>query len=178
MLLVRASADWVYVDRRTLWPARIPAEAIALLPANGRYAVPPARLVPALPAAVQLREFVCRRRVQRHEVDGMAHVNNAMYVTWLEQAVIDALAEWLPAEGDNGWPCWRRHQIEYLSAILPGDEVEIVTRLVGLGRARAAWHQEIRRAGCDQAAVKDRSVVLYLDKKRRAQAWPRALREE
>ena len=174
-LLVRASADWVYIDRKKMWPIHIPAEAIAALPDTGHNAVPPARPVPPLPAQSPARSFVCRRRVQRHEVDGMGHVNNAVYVTWFEQAVIDALAVWLPPAAQGGQPCWRRHHIEYLNAILPGEEVEIVTRQVGLGRARAAWQQEVRRRGGDETAIKDSSVALYLDEQRRLRPWPRAL---
>ena len=96
-LLVRAECDWVYIDRKTLWPLRVPAEPIALLAANTRYAVPRARPVPALPPDMPALEFVSQHRVQRHEVDGMGHVNNAMYVNWFEQGVLDALAAWLPA---------------------------------------------------------------------------------
>jgi acyl-CoA thioester hydrolase len=171
-LLVHASTDWVYIDRARLWPIRIPAEVIAAFAiAEGNYVVPPARPVPATPPAVAKREWSVRRRAQRHEIDGMGHVNNAFYVTWFEQAILDTLAAWLPAEANTGWPCWRRHDIEYLSAILPGEEVEIVTRLVGMGQARAAWQQEVRRAGSADAAIKDQSVVLYLDTDMRPQRW-------
>lgn len=172
-LLARAAVDWVYIDRRRLWPIKIPTEAMNALRLNERYAVPPTRPVPALPDAQAQREFRSQRRVQRHEVDGMGHVNNAMYVTWFEEGVLAALAAWLPPPAaQTGWPCWRQHHIEYLSAILPGEEVDIVTRLVGLGKARSAWHSEVRRRGSDEAAIKDDSIVLYLDDKRRLQRWP------
>jgi len=172
-ILLRASADWVYIDRKTLWPTRIPMAALANFAVDGRYAVPPARPVPPLAPEQALRESRCRRKVQRHEIDGMGHVNNANYVFWFEQAVLDTLAAWLPSSVGQGWPCWRRHQIEYLSAILPGEEVEIVTRLVGMGRARTAWYQEVRRPGSDDAAIKDSSTLLYLDERWRPQPWPR-----
>ena len=70
------------------------------------------------------------------------------------------------------WPCWRRHDIEYVSAIMPGENVEIVTRLVGLGKARSAWQQEVRRVGSQDAAIKDSSIVLCLNDKRHVQPWP------
>ena len=174
-LLARASVDWVYVDRRRLWPIKIPAEAMTALRLNERYAVPPTRPVPALPAEQTEREFRSARKVQRHEVDGMSHVNNAIYVTWFEEGVLAALAACLPPAAQTGWPCWRQHHIEYLSAILPGEEVEIVTRLVGLGRARSAWHSEVRRRGSKEAAIRDDSIVFYLDDKRHPQRWPRDL---
>jgi acyl-CoA thioester hydrolase len=175
-LLVRASCDWVYINRATLWPIKIPAEAQVALPANSQYAVPPAAPVPTLPDPAQ-REHTSRRRVQRHEVDGMGHVNNAFYVTWFEEAVVDALAAWLPAPARTGWPRWRRHHIEYISAILPGEEVEIASRLVGLDRGRAAWQQVVRRIGSEQPAITDECVVLYLDARRRSRPWPKRLLE-
>jgi acyl-CoA thioester hydrolase len=173
-LLARADCDWVYITRRTLWPARISEAMMAALPATGAYAVPPARPVPALPPGAQ-REHRCRRRVQRHEIDGMGHVNNANYVTWFEQATLDALAAWLPGGALGGRPCWRRHHIEYRSAVMPGEEVEIVTRVVGLGQARSAWRQEIRHSGSADVAVTDDSIVLLLDEQRRPQRWPRRI---
>jgi acyl-CoA thioester hydrolase len=174
-LLVRADCDWVYIDRRKLWPIRIPEAAMTALRIRSEYAVPPARPVPSLASAVQEREYRSGRHVQRHEVDGMGHVNNANYVTWFEQAVLGALDSWLPEGMLGGWPCWRRHQIEYRSAILPGEEVEIVTRLTGLGRARTAWYQEVRHRGSAEPAVRDKSVVLLLDAQQRPQPWPRKL---
>jgi acyl-CoA thioester hydrolase len=175
-LLVCASCDWVYINRATLWPIRIPEEAQAALPDNSEYAVPPATPVPALAEDGQ-RQHASRRKAQRHELDGMGHVNNAVYVTWFEQAVLDALADWLPPRARTGWPCWQRHHIEYISAILPGEEVEITSRLVGLDRGRAAWLQEVHRIGSNQPAVTDECVVLYRDARRRARPWPKRLQE-
>ena len=172
-LLARAQVDWVYIDRNRLWPIKIPVEAMNALRLNERYAVPPTRPVPPLPSSL---EHCTRRSVQRHEVDGMGHVNNAMYVTWFEEGVLAALKKWLPvAETHPGWPCWRQHHIEYLSAILPGEDVEIVTRLVGLGQARSAWHSEVHRIGSDETAIKDDSIVLFMDFQRQPQPWPRDL---
>lgn len=169
-LLVRASADWVYIDRATLWPMRIPSEAIARFPMIARRAVPPAPSLPAAPRpALEARSM---RTVQRHEVDGMGHVNNAIYVTWFEQAALDALQTWLPRSSPTGWPCWRRRHIEYASPVVPGQTVEIVTRLRGLRRACAALHQEVWPVGCGQPSSTDESIVLYLDEQRRPQPWP------
>jgi acyl-CoA thioester hydrolase len=175
LLLLRASADWVYIDRNKLWPVRIPAEALARFPVPGHFAVPPARPVPALAADVSERRFVSRRTAQWHEVDSMVHVNNAMYITWFEQALRDTLAAWLPGLDRACRPCWRRHRIEYINAVLPGEEVEITTRLVGMGRARTAWYQDVRRPGSNQPAITDSSIVLYLDEQQRPQPWPTLL---
>ncbi len=168
--LVRASTDWVYIDRATLWPTRIPADAIAAFSVReGVCAVPPVRPPAPVGWAATWR---ARRRAQRHEIDSMGHVNNANYVTWFEQALVDSVAAHVPAAA-AAWLCWRRHDIEYLSAILPGEEVEIITRLTGLGHARAAWHQEVRRLGSDDAAVVDDSIVLCMNSNLHLQPWPR-----
>lgn len=171
--LVRASTDWIYINRATMWPTRIPADAIAAFSVQeGVYAVQPVRPLPDVQSPAEWRS---QRRVQRHEIDSMGHVNNANYVTWFEQALVDGVAAHAPAVAAGGWLCWRRHDIEYRSAILPGEEVQIVTRLTGLGRARAAWHQEVRRPGSADAAIIDRPVVLYLDSHHRVRPWPRSV---
>lgn len=168
--LVRASTDWVYINRATLWPARIPNEALAAFALQkGTYALPPLR---PLPAVTDVIEWRVPRRVQRHEVDSMGHVNNANYVTWFEQALVEGVAERWPAMTSGGSLCWRRHDVEYRSAILPEENVEIVTRLQGRSRACTAWRQEVRRPGCDEAAIIDRSIVLRLDTARRVRPWP------
>ncbi len=169
-LLVRASADWVYIERASGRPIRIPLEAQAIFGQGDRYAVPPLRPVPPLPQERPARPFVSSRRVQRHEIDAMGHVNNAVYVTWFEDALAEVLNGFLAGLPDCRL-CYRRHQMEYRSPILPGEEVEIVTRLAGLGRTRAAWRQEVRRPGSEQPAVSDDSVLVLVDAEGRTRPW-------
>jgi acyl-CoA thioester hydrolase len=145
-LIACAQADWVYVNRQTSRPARIPAEALALFAPNGQSALPPHRPDPPLADRVA-REFHSQRRVQCYELDPMVHVNNAIYLNWLQQAVFEACAEvgWTwPRLLDSGVVIvQRRHEIEYFRPALRDDEIEIVSQVVGWRRVTGTWQQDV-----------------------------------
>ncbi len=68
------------------------------------------------------------------DIDGYGHVNNAVYVRWLDRAAWShSAALGLPAEacarGRRGMVVWRT-QINYLAPVFAGDAVEIATWIV------------------------------------------------
>jgi acyl-CoA thioester hydrolase len=75
--------------------------------------------------------YAAHFRVRHHEMDALGHVNNAVYLNYLEQAGIEhstALgydAERLRELG--GLFIARRHEIEYLRPALAGDLLQVVT---------------------------------------------------
>jgi acyl-CoA thioester hydrolase len=127
-LVARASTDWVYVDRASVRPRRIPIELQAAFGLEG--AEPLARLpFPAgVPPAHAARST---RRIELHDLDALRHVNNATYAHYIEQAAHDA-------DTAVGWPLAVQlaaggrfrtvaHDLEYLDAAVYGDELVIVT---------------------------------------------------
>jgi acyl-CoA thioester hydrolase len=72
-------------------------------------------------------------RVRFHEVDSLGHVNNAVYLEYLEQAAVDhALAAGLDIDRLNafgGLFVAYRHEIVYLRPAYAGDILRIVTWL-------------------------------------------------
>ncbi len=73
-LVAVAQADWVYIDVVTLFPRRIPPDAVEKFQANGRRALDSAP--PSEPAApVDGRPFLYRHRVKAYELDNLRHVN-------------------------------------------------------------------------------------------------------
>ena len=62
--------------------------------------------LPPTPAGAPTRTFA----VRPHELDPMAHVNNAVYLDWLEEAVVAAAAP-DAATGIDALP--RRYRLEY-----------------------------------------------------------------
>ena len=94
-----------------------------------------------------LRTFV---RVRFHECDSLGHLNNAVYLGFLEQAAIDhaALAGWpadrLRAEFGAVFLA-RRHDIEFLKPAFENDILEIITWPTTMGGARAHRHYLIRK---------------------------------
>jgi acyl-ACP thioesterase len=108
-LLARVDTDWVMTDTTRGMPIRVPAEFPALFSARDGFE--PTRVAAeAAPASAIRRTF----SVRPHELDPMAHANNAVYVDWLEEALpSDEMAEVLSAVP-------RTYRLEYLMAAAPG----------------------------------------------------------
>ena len=86
--------------------------------------------------------------VQPEDVDELGHVNNVVYLRWVQDA---ATAHWradapASAQEEIAWVVLR-HEIDYQRPALPGDTVEVLT---WVGQAEGATFErftEIRRAG-------------------------------
>ena len=142
-------ADWVYLDRRRLLPARVDpaiAEMFTPLPPSPLMTLP-AALPPALPRDPHLVE----RRAYRYEADSMGHVNNAVYQDWLEEAADAALLAWGYPLAAPAAPGLQRQtaltRLTYLRAARPGDALTITTVLTGAdgGGERLTLAQEVSR---------------------------------
>jgi acyl-CoA thioester hydrolase len=96
--------------------------------------------------------FVWRHEVVADEIDEYNHVNNAVYVRWLDSAAWEhSAALGLPVarcvELDRGMAVVRS-VIGYLRPALLGDTVEVATWLLpGNGRLRVGRRFQVRRAG-------------------------------
>jgi acyl-CoA thioester hydrolase len=152
-LRVTARTDWVYVDAASGRPRRVPLEMEADFGSGaGRAQEREAwRAPPAPPSAA-----AATHRVRAYEVDSVGHVNNAIYLDLLGQAVLDALEDvgWsldrLTAEGVV--PVLARGDLEYLDAARYGDALVLKTWFApSLGTAEAAQaldaHQLVGRRG-------------------------------
>lgn len=165
-LIVRGRANWVYVDRETLRPIRIP-EAM-------RDAFDPAGETPDLgtriPRATQFEaahRYRYRRTVERYEIDGLGHVNHAVYLNWIEQAVFTACARAGYTQArmlDEGFFIVSgAHEIEYFRSARDGDPIEIVSRPVALGGVRGAWIQDVHHAETGALLARDYNVGVFMN---------------
>ncbi len=95
--------------------------------------------------------FAAYFRVRHYEADAVGHVNNAVYLHYLEQAAIEHSAA-------VGYPLGRyremgalfivrRHEIEYLRPASPGDVLEVVTWVAEIRGPRAVRAYEVYRYG-------------------------------
>jgi acyl-CoA thioester hydrolase len=80
-------------------------------------------------------------RVRHYEMDALGHVNNAVYLHYLEQAAIEhSTAAGFPdtrTRALGGLWVVRTHTIEYLRPATAGDVLEVVTWAVAFRGARA-----------------------------------------
>ena len=102
-----------------------------------------------VPARVDPRRFTARYPVRQHELDLLGHVNNAVYLHWIEQAAIDHVEalgfgrEWSLARG-GGWVV-REHRVTYHRPVTYGDVVLVTTLPQELAGVRGMRLTEIRR---------------------------------
>ncbi|HET7460055.1 MAG TPA: acyl-CoA thioesterase [Longimicrobium sp.] len=80
------------------------------------------------------------------DVDGAGHVNNVVYLRWVQET---AIAHWTATAPERvqraiGWVVLR-HEIDYLRAALPGDTVRARTWVGREDGVRVERHTEIVR---------------------------------
>lgn len=163
-LVARAHTDWVFVDTATGWPAPVLPELMAaFFPDGPPDPAPPRKRFPSAPPPPP-GVFKMRRRVTWQDVDSARHVNNAVYLAYVEDCGVQVAAA-------HGWPLkriWaekfaivaRRHQIEYRQQALLDDELEVATWVSGVKRASATRHYTITRV--DDGALLARVHTLWV----------------
>jgi acyl-CoA thioesterase FadM len=114
-LAARIHTDWILIDGR--------GRVVRLPPVFGeafsapRLDAPILRVpLPQAPSRVDRRSF----DVRPQELDPMDHVNNAVYVDWLEESVLGAGGVGVDAVGRHP----RRYALEYVAAAEHGARVE------------------------------------------------------
>jgi len=117
------TVDWAMTDGRA--PTRIPADFTSV-PGIDLSPFAPTRvdLSPAPPGAVELR-LVPRLR----ELDPVGHLNNGVYLDWLDEAVAVA------GGADDVCAAARRYRTEYLRAAGPGVALRSIAWRDGAGWA-------------------------------------------
>ncbi len=124
--------------------------------------------------------FELRRRVEADDLDRLAHVNNVVYLRWIQEI---ATAHWeaiAPAEAlaQVAWVA-RRHEIDYLSPAVLGDELAVRTWVGEAHGLTFERHTEIRRARGAQVVARARTLWVPVEpgtgRPRRVSADVRAL---
>lgn len=109
--------------------------------------------------------YIVTRRALPEHIDGYGHVNNAVYVRWLDEcAWSHSSALGLPpqvcSELGRGMAVWRT-QINYLSAAFEGEDVEVGTWLLrNDGRLRIDRRFQMRRRSDGEALL--RALIHYV----------------
>jgi acyl-CoA thioester hydrolase len=164
-IVARGRAYWAHLNRETLMPTRIPVDFTTLLAIDSVRAVSRTQPRTFLTPHFEFPNYHMTRHVFRYEADEMQHVNNAMYIDWLEEALMECHPERNRSEAELESKDRRlyvyRHDIEYARSAVPGDDVDISVRLVGVGQTASAWKLEIARNG--ESLVKDRITALWVN---------------
>ncbi len=163
-LMAEAHTDWVYIDTKTKRPSTVPeAMRLAFMPEGApEQAVrrDPFPTAPPPPPGI----YALHRDVEWQDIDPAQHVNNAMYMAYIEACGIGVAAH-------HGWPMTRmmdegfgivarRYRIEYRQPAVMGNALTISTWLSEVKRATAVRHYTITR-DADQALLA-RAHVLWV----------------
>lgn len=89
--------------------------------------------------------------VREDEIDGQGHVNNVVYVRWMQDAAVaHSAAQGWPGEryakAGFGWVV-RWHRIEYLQPALAGDEIVVNTWVATMQKVMSLRRYRFLRAG-------------------------------
>lgn len=99
------------------------------------------------------------------EADGYGHVNNSVYLSWLDQCIWDhCRAVEMPPEKcrelNRGFAAVR-HEIDYLAATYPGDKVAIANWVtLNDGRLRAERRFQVIRLNDNKTVLRARSFYV------------------
>lgn len=138
-----------------LWVLRQPADV-----------TPYPSAMPESRGAVDPWRFSSRFAVRQYELDVLGHVNNAVYLNWVEQVAIDHVEAlgfgrtWAEAHG-GAWVV-REHQVTYHRPVLYGDIVVVTTLPQRLEGARGWRNTEIRRESDGALTTDVRSQWIWV----------------
>jgi acyl-CoA thioester hydrolase len=108
--------------------------------------------------------FELTRRVMASDLDERAHVNNVVYLQWVQDAAAAHWASLAPTviRGEIAWVALR-HEIDYLRPAVLDDEIVIAT-WVGLADGLSFERfTEIRRCADDRALARARTLWCPVD---------------
>jgi acyl-CoA thioester hydrolase len=161
-LVARAASDWVFVDRSTGRPRRIPAEWETTFPPDR--ATEDVR-IPFPETEPTARTTTLERRVELHELDALRHVNNSNYVSYLEQAAYDVAGAGgfdLDAQIRAGGRLRATsHDLEYLDAALYGETIAVTVWTVDETEHEIALHAHLHRGDPTRPLLHARSRYAW-----------------
>ena len=116
--------------------------------------------------------------VAQSEIDGNGHVNNVVYVQWMQDVAIrhgKALSSEHGLGGDIGVWVARSHFIEYLRPAFAGDHVQASTWIANLSRVRARRRYQFMRLTDGVVLAKGETDWVFINPE---SGRPRSIPEE
>ena len=109
--------------------------------------------------------FELRFRVLPADIDALGHVNNVVYLRWVQEA---AVAHWraAAAPADQEVLAWVvvRHEIDYKRPALPDEEIVAATWVGAASRLTFERHTELRRAADGKVLAVARTLWCPIDR--------------
>ena len=108
--------------------------------------------------------FPLRIRVQPADIDELGHVNNLVYLRWVQEVAIAHWTARTTAE-QRAALSWVvvRHEIDYKRPAMPDDDLIVTTWVGEASRRTYERHTEIVRAADGTVLAKARSLWVPID---------------
>jgi len=108
--------------------------------------------------------FSKERTVVAGEIDSLQHVNNVVYLSWIQDIANNHWEELKQGHDTEGY-VWVvvRHEIDYLRQAILGDVVDIRTWVGETAGVKSVRHVEVLRKG--KLLVKSQTTFCLLDTK-------------
>lgn len=165
-LVARGWTDWIYIDTETGRPVEIDVAVARSFFPEGLPDHFPTRSPFPTPPAPPAGRFDAHRKVRWPEIDSAQHVNNTVYLEYIEDAGMEVIEHF-------GWPLERmasenfallirQHHIQYRLPARLGDELVISTWVSDVRRSSAVRHYTIHRQGEDTILVRVQSLGVWV----------------
>jgi acyl-CoA thioester hydrolase len=105
--------------------------------------------------------------VPESAIDENSHVNNVMYVQWMQDIAVEHYAAigGIAAQGaDSTWVV-REHRIEYFLPAFLGEEIEVKTWVENIRRVRSLRKYEFTRKADGKVLVNGETDWVFVDVK-------------
>jgi acyl-CoA thioester hydrolase len=179
--VARARVTWVYLDRDTSQPKRLPSQFATVMEPTDEVEELGIRLQKPRATEDAFR-YRTTRRVQSYELDTSQHVNHAVYLNWIEQAYFDALRSAghpVQQTREEGWLALQGgHEIQYFHPAVDADQIEIHSWICEMGKVRGAWTHEIYCTNRNVLLAREYSLGIFVNGAGRLVSAPKHIVED
>ncbi len=105
--------------------------------------------------------------VPKEVIDGNGHVNNVVYVQWMQDIAVEHYASigGIKAQGPDATWVIREHKIEYFLPAFEGEEIEVRTWVENIRRVRSLRKYEFVRKSDNKVLVEGETDWVFVDVK-------------
>jgi len=165
----RGQTDWVYIDQATQRPVNVPPEMIRAFAPEDEKVTAQSRDSFPKPPPPPPEVFKMRRRVMWQDIDQAQHVNNAVYLSYVEDCSFQLMKHFRwPLQRMRAEDCAiliRKQHIQYLQPALFDDEIEVRSYVYGVQRASAMRYYSITRVSDGALLAQVNSLGVWVDLK-------------
>lgn len=101
-------------------------------------------------------------------LDDNGHVNNVMYVQWMQDAAVrhyESMGGAQPTQPIGATWVVRSHKIEYLTPAFAGDRVRVLTWIANIRKVRSLRRYRFLKANDGQLLVRGETDWVFVDAK-------------